>query len=51
VEKNQPKVAVADALGQLGNPEERELPLLEARTGRLVKTVTEDTSVRVLACA
>jgi hypothetical protein len=36
---------VAESRGQFRNPREGERPPLEAATRRLVKTVTEDTSV------
>lgn len=38
------RVAANEARGQLGKPEERERPTLEAVTRRLVKSVTEDTN-------
>jgi hypothetical protein len=46
---SQLKGAVAEAGGQFGNPEEGERPPLEAATKqRLVKTVTENTSLGVI---
>jgi hypothetical protein len=43
------KLTVAAARGKFGNLEEWESLQLEAVTGRLVKTITEDTSMRVTA--
>jgi hypothetical protein len=46
---SQSRVAVAEARRQVGNPEERERPPLEAITRRLAKTQqTENTEVCVL---
>jgi hypothetical protein len=45
---SQSRVAVAEAGGQFGNPEEVEIPPLEAFTGRLVQTVSETTSLCVI---
>jgi hypothetical protein len=44
----QSRIAVAEAWGQFGNS--GELPPLEAVSGRLVKTVTEDIGLSSCAC-
>jgi hypothetical protein len=48
VEWSYPRVSVADARGQSGNQKEGGSAPLEVVTRRLVKTATEDSSVRVI---
>jgi hypothetical protein len=42
---SQSRISVAEAWGQFRNAEERKHSLLEVVTSRLVKTMTENTSV------
>jgi hypothetical protein len=44
------RFGVVEVRGQFGNEEEGKLPTLEAVNRRLVKTVTEDTTVCICMC-